>query len=59
MRYDATSPREPLRDDGPFGDHGPLRGKSEARNPKSVPNRRVSSPDFGLRASFGFRHSTF
>ena len=26
-----VDPREPLRDEGPFGDHtGPLRGKSEA-----------------------------
>jgi len=52
-----VDPTEPLRDEGPFGDHGPLRGKSEVRNPKSEPTRRGIF--FGLLPSFGFRHSAF
>jgi len=50
-----VDPTEPLRDEGPFGDHAHC-----ARNPKLEvrnPNRRgeVSSLKFGLRPSFGFR----
>jgi 4-hydroxy-3-polyprenylbenzoate decarboxylase len=60
LRYDATSPLEkPKRDEGPFGDHARCAGnpKRETRNPNG--RSEVSSSEFGLRPSFGFRPSVF
>jgi 4-hydroxy-3-polyprenylbenzoate decarboxylase len=57
----CVDPTEPLRDEGPVGDHGPLRGKSAVRNPKSESNGAASlrSSGFSLPSDFDIRHSEF
>jgi len=54
-----VDPREPLRDEGRFGDHARCAGnpKLEIRNPNR--HGETSSSEFRLRSSFGFRHLTF
>lgn len=47
----------PSGDEGPFCDHGPLRWKSEARNPNGAPRRLARYSGFGVVSDFGVRNS--
>ncbi|MEK7676514.1 MAG: hypothetical protein AAB676_11850 [Verrucomicrobiota bacterium] len=55
----CVAPREPLRDEGPFGDHAHCAGNPKLKIRNSNRHGEVSSLEFGLRPSFGFRYSAF